>query len=261
MGPARFAVDDTAVPDVEKAVAVALQKRTDVAALRRHLEIVDASAELARDKKRPHVDLTASVGLTGLGRHAPPAREPGRTGTIANRRRLRRCLAKPGALRLSDLERRRRHLRSRREPTGQRRGRARPRPWPADRGGGGTARDAHRHRDRDGGAGRDHPKAAPRGEPVDARAAGPAPRGRAGAGATGLSTTFQLTQAQRDLAAAETAELRAATAYRQSWIELERLQEAGMETDTRSLNLGAPAVTVSVEGPRLPDRAPLATSF
>ncbi len=45
--------------------------------------------------------------------------------------------------------------------------------------------------------------------------------------AAGMSTNFLVTQAQRDLAAAEVAELRAVLDYRRSVINLQRVQEAG----------------------------------
>jgi HAE1 family hydrophobic/amphiphilic exporter-1 len=46
--------------------------------------------------------------------------------------------------------------------------------------------------------------------------------------AAGMSTNFLVTQAQRDLAAAEAAELRAVLDYRQAIIGFQRVQEAGL---------------------------------
>jgi hypothetical protein len=43
----------------------------------------------------------------------------------------------------------------------------------------------------------------------------------------GMSTTFLVNQAQRDLATAEVAELRAIAEYRKSLVNFERVQEAG----------------------------------
>jgi outer membrane protein TolC len=45
--------------------------------------------------------------------------------------------------------------------------------------------------------------------------------------AAGLSTNFLVTQAQRDLALAEVAELRATADYRKSVVNFDRVQEAG----------------------------------
>ena len=46
--------------------------------------------------------------------------------------------------------------------------------------------------------------------------------------AAGMSTNFLVTQAQRDLALAEVAELRAIADYRKSLVNFERVQEAGV---------------------------------
>jgi len=46
--------------------------------------------------------------------------------------------------------------------------------------------------------------------------------------AAGMSTNFLVTQAQRDLAVAEVTELRAVADYRESIINFQRVQEAGV---------------------------------
>ncbi len=57
-----------AVPvDVEVAVRVALEKRTDVVAARKGLERADLSLTLARNQLLPQADLVASYGATGTG--------------------------------------------------------------------------------------------------------------------------------------------------------------------------------------------------
>jgi len=57
--------------------------------------------------------------------------------------------------------------------------------------------------------------------------------------AAGMSTNFLVTQAQRDLALAEVAELRAVADYRKSLVDFERVQEAGVS------GIGGSTVTVS----------------
>lgn len=59
--------------------------------------------------------------------------------------------------------------------------------------------------------------------------------------AAGMSTNFLVTQAQRDLALAEVAELRSIADYRKSLVTFERAQEAGVSG-------GGGAITVSVSG-------------
>jgi outer membrane protein TolC len=250
-------VDDDTAPDVEAAVAAALQKRTDVAALRQRLEIVGASAELAQDKLRPHLDLTASVGMTGIGgtRLRP---EPGTAPTTAGYGGALRDLVRSEHPTWSvgvDVS----------VPVGNHQATAAAARARADR----AQIEAEVRRlemriateiesaARSVLTGRERLAASRAARALQAKRL-EAEEGRA---ATGSSTTFLLTQAQRDLAAAESAERRAATAYRQSRIELDRLQEAGVASDTASLNLGPRALLFSAESPTLPARPPLAAAF
>ncbi len=53
--------------DVEAAVTTALTKRTDITAARKNLEIAEAAVALARNGKLPAVDLIASYGTIGAG--------------------------------------------------------------------------------------------------------------------------------------------------------------------------------------------------
>jgi outer membrane protein TolC len=55
--------------------------------------------------------------------------------------------------------------------------------------------------------------------------------------AAGMSTSFLVTQAQRDLALAEVAALRAAADYRKSIVDFERVQEAGLGTGSGSITV------------------------
>jgi outer membrane protein TolC len=65
--------------------------------------------------------------------------------------------------------------------------------------------------------------------------------------AAGMSTNFLVTQAQRDLAVAEVAELTAIADYRKSLVEFERIQEAGVGggSSTLSVSLGGGQSTLS----------------
>jgi outer membrane protein TolC len=56
--------------------------------------------------------------------------------------------------------------------------------------------------------------------------------------AAGMSTNFLVTQAQRDLALAEVAELRAVADYRNSLVQFERVQEAGVSGGGGGLTVG-----------------------
>jgi outer membrane protein len=61
--------------------------------------------------------------------------------------------------------------------------------------------------------------------------------------AAGMSTNFLVTQAQRDLSLAEVAELRAVADYRNSLVNFERVQEAGVGGAGTSLSLSTRAST------------------
>jgi outer membrane protein TolC len=76
--------------------------------------------------------------------------------------------------------------------------------------------------------------------------------------AAGMTTNFFVTQAQRDLAVAQVAELRAIADYRKSLVNFERVQEAGGGalfalsggTTATGSRTGAPAAnTVQQQGP------------
>src|SRR5262249_48502635 len=62
--------------------------------------------------------------------------------------------------------------------------------------------------------------------------------------AAGMSTNFLVTQAQRDLALAEVAEVRAVADYRKSLVEFERVQTAG----SGGLSLSGALITRSTGG-------------
>jgi len=64
--------------------------------------------------------------------------------------------------------------------------------------------------------------------------------------AAGMSTSFLVTQAQRDLALAEVSELRAAADYRKSIVDFERVQEAGIGTGTGSISVTSVGLNTSV---------------
>lgn len=53
--------------DAEAATKIALEKRTDVVAARKGLERADISVQYARNQTLPQLDLTASYGATGVG--------------------------------------------------------------------------------------------------------------------------------------------------------------------------------------------------
>jgi outer membrane protein len=65
--------------DVDAAIRTALEKRTDVVAAHKNLEIVEAGLSLARSNLLPAVDLIASYGMNGAGGRQilrDPAAEP-----------------------------------------------------------------------------------------------------------------------------------------------------------------------------------------
>ena len=57
----------TAAVDVEAAIRTALEKRTDVIVARKGLERADISLDFSRSQQLPQVDLVASYGTAGLG--------------------------------------------------------------------------------------------------------------------------------------------------------------------------------------------------
>jgi outer membrane protein len=67
--------------------------------------------------------------------------------------------------------------------------------------------------------------------------------------AAGMSTNFNVTQAQRDLALAEVAEIRAIADYRKSVINFERSQETGISGSGSTLQVLSSAVAASNGNP------------
>ena len=53
--------------DVDAAIATALEKRTDMVAARKNIEILDTALRLSRNNLLPAVDLVASYGASGVG--------------------------------------------------------------------------------------------------------------------------------------------------------------------------------------------------
>jgi HAE1 family hydrophobic/amphiphilic exporter-1 len=70
--------------------------------------------------------------------------------------------------------------------------------------------------------------------------------------AAGMSTSFLVTQAQRDLAIAEAAEIQAISDYRKDVVSFERVQEAGLGTlGTTGITISTRAGVVSTAGSQI----------
>jgi outer membrane protein TolC len=213
--------------DTQGAIANALEKRTDLVAARKGLERADISLDYARSQKLPQVDLVASYGTTGLGGNQ--ITRDGFGGPIID--------IVPGGYgdALSDVF-------GREFPT-----------WSigvnlsyslGNRQAAAAAAEARISKDQAVANLRrlelqvaSEVRSAARAVETNykrvesTRAARVLTERRLDAEekkfAAGMSTNFQVTQAQRDLAVADVAELRAVADYRKSLINLDRVQEAG----------------------------------
>ncbi len=213
--------------DTLAAINNALEKRTDLVAARKGLERADISLDHARSQKLPQVDLVASYGTTGLGGNQ--ITRDGFGGPIIN--------IVPGGYgdALSDVF-------GREFPT-----------WSigvnlsyslGNRQAAAAAAEARISKDQAVANLRrlelqvaSEVRSAARAVETNykrvesTRAARVLAEQRLDAEekkfAAGMSTNFQVTQAQRDLAVADVAELRAVADYRKSLINLDRVQEAG----------------------------------
>ncbi len=214
--------------DVEAAIANALANRTDIARLKKQLDNVDVNLNFARNQRMPGLDVVANYNVDRPGRHAvrvrrgqlPAAgREPVGPG-------LHRCAARRIRTELPDLERGPELQLSDRHQPGRRGGgigpaaaaagcgrSARPRAPVAT-----SVRDAARQVDtnlkRVEATRKARDRAERRLEAEQKRMT------------VGLSTTFQLFQAQRDLARQRQQEVNAMIDYNRSVIGFESIQIA-----------------------------------
>ena len=212
--------------DLEGAIRMALDRRTDVSRARRQLDANEATVDNLRNSTLPALDLVGSYQLTGQG---GPRRVPagnsfedifGGVGGV-NSGRLRRCAPKRGQRRLPALARPVADDLPARSERGPGRVRAGPAGVAAEPGPDSAHRAAHRQRGQRGASHR-----------VDWRS----DRDRDGVAGVAkeqlqaeeskfevkLSTNFFVLQSQRDLATVQDAELRAILDYQQALIEFER---------------------------------------
>ena len=216
--------------DIDAAVRNALENRTDIVAARKALEQNDISLAFAKNQLLPQLNLVANYGGAGAG-GTQLIRDPPLGGPVVDTvpGGYGDALSEVFGLRLPDVDgrRQRRVLDPQPEPEGP------GRPGPPHQGPGphllppagaaGGGRGAHRGERRGVGLQDGGVDARPRAYLYEQRLDAEEKKF-----AAGMSTNFLVTQAQRDLAQAQVAELRAIADYRESIINFQRVQEAGL---------------------------------